>query len=93
MERLGIFLSETDLENDLANSALAGALATHYGKSEHSALVSSMQKKKAENMLEFINSNYKNLSILKGSKIAAPLEMIVNTVVGRVRPGDDKTTD
>lgn len=92
-EHLGIFLSETDLENDLANSALAGALATHYGKSEHSALVSSMQKKKAENMLEFINSNYKNLSILKGSKIAAPLEMIVNTVVGRVRPGDDKTTD
>ena len=93
VERLGIFLSETDLENDLANSALAGALATHYGKNEHSALVSSMQKKKAENMLEFINSNYKNLSVLKGSKIAAPLEMIVNTVVGRVRPGDDKTTD
>ena len=92
-EQMGIYLSENDLENDLADSALSKVLEKHYGKSGHDALVRSMQKKKAENMLDFINNNYKELSILKGCKIAAPLEMIVKTVVERVRPGNDKTTD
>lgn len=35
-----------------------------------------MQKAKAENMLSFLKSNINNLEVLKGDKIAEPLEQI-----------------
>ena len=49
---LGIFLSDVDLENDLASSELRDTLMNHYGKRNHDDLVNAMQKKKAENMMD-----------------------------------------
>lgn len=54
---LGIFLSDVDLENDLASSELRDTLMNHYGKRNHDDLVNAMQKKKAENMMEWICIN------------------------------------
>jgi len=91
-ESLGIFLSDSDLENDLAMSPLLDVLLAHYGKSKKN-LVTAMQTRKAENMLEFVNKNHEQLSMPKETKIVAPLEMIVRTVIERERPCEDKTTD
>lgn len=92
-EPLGIFLSDVDLENDLANSTLVDVLMAHYGKKSHAALVSAMQKKKAENMLSFLTTNHNQLSSLNESKIIAPLRMLIGIAAERTKPGNDKRTD
>ncbi|MNC73894.1 hypothetical protein D3C75_1251680 [compost metagenome] len=65
-----------DLENDLVESKLYSFLKKFYNTTTKKSTVKKMQKAKAENMLSFLKSNINNLEVLKGDKIAEPLEQI-----------------
>lgn len=90
---LGIFLSAVDLENDLASSELKDTLMNHYGKRNHDDLVNAMQKKKAENMMEFLTKNHKKLSCLEESQIVEPLTSLIRITTERTRPDNGERTN
>ncbi len=90
---LGIFLSDIDLENDLAHSPLFGALKTHYHKKAVNTLVKAMQSKKAENMLDFLENNHDQLNVLSSDKIIEPLKQLAKAVEERTRPNDSESAD
>lgn len=83
---LGIFLSDYDLENDLANSALKDTLLKYYNQKTTSRLVKAMQEKKAENMLAFLEANSVQLHLLEDDKIAQPLKNLADMVKERITP-------
>ena len=72
LEPCGIYLSEKDLETDLANSDIANQLLGHYDVSNVSDLIAKMQQRKAENMHCFI-SNVIGLDRLADNSLAEPL--------------------
>ncbi|MEK3737899.1 MULTISPECIES: ATP-dependent nuclease [Paenibacillus] len=76
IEKDNIYLSMKDLENDLVESKLYSFLKKFYNTTTKKSTVKKMQKAKAENMLSFLKSNINNLEVLKGDKIAEPLEQI-----------------
>ena len=88
VKKIGIFISDIDLENDLAKSPLKDALYQYYGAKTEQGLVASMQAKKAENMLSFITSNRDNLTSLNNDPIMSPLMMLVSKVKERAKPDD-----
>jgi len=88
-EPFGMFLSDIDLENDLANSPLQGELFQYYGKKKVDALVKTMQTKKAENMLGFLTEYHTTLGALAGDKIAKPLMILKQAVEERIHPNHD----
>ena len=83
LELAGIYLSEIDLENDLANSKLQAVLFNYYGKKEVNTLVKAMQKKKADNMSCFLARNKTALGNLRDDKIMEPLQKLFVRVVER----------
>ena len=83
LELAGIYLSEIDLENDLANSKLQAVLFNYYGKKEVNTLVKAMQKKKADNMSCFLARNKTALGNLQDDKIMEPLQKLFVRVVER----------
>lgn len=88
-EKHGMFLSNVDLENDLANSSLQEELFQYYGKKKVDTLVKAMQTKKAENMLGFLTKHHTTLKTLTGDKIAEPLTALKQTVEERTHPYHD----
>lgn len=50
----GIYLSDVDLETDMANSSLFEVLCAFYGVTEKEELITSMKEQKAENMFKFV---------------------------------------
>ena len=88
-EKYGMFLSNIDLENDLANSSLQQELFQYYGKKKVDTLVKAMQTKKAENMLGFLAEHHTALKTLVGDKIAEPLITLSQTVEERTHPYHD----
>ena len=82
----GLYVSNNDLENDLANSPLFDALKKHYNKKAINTLVKAMQTKKANNMLDFLSKQHKTLSALKTNEIAEPLVALADKVKGRSHP-------
>lgn len=82
----GLYVSDNDLENDLANSPLYDTLKTYYNRRTVNSLVSAMQTKKATNMLGFLSLQHGALSALKAHKIAAPILALAEKVKGRSRP-------
>ena len=89
--KLGMYVSDEDLENDLVNSELQEILLKHYQKRSLNTLVKAMQKKKATNMLEFTNKNQTHLNLLKESDILKPLNMLVKIVTERTKPHGEET--
>lgn len=85
-EEYGMFLSDIDLENDLANSSLQKELLQYYGKKKVDTLVKAMQIKKAENMLGFLTECHTALKTLAGDKIVKPLMVLKQTVEERTHP-------
>ena len=77
----GIYLADKDLETDLANSAIANQLQSHYGISDIAKLIAKMQQRKAENMHGFI-SDANGLDLLANSALAEPLYALVAQVGG-----------
>ena len=84
-----MFLSDIDLENDLANSPLQKELLQYYGKKKVDTLVKAMQTKKAENMLGFLMDHHAALKTLDGDKIAEPLMTLKQTIEERTHPNHD----
>lgn len=85
VKQYGIFLSEVDLENDLASSAISNDLKKHYGISDIKKLVKEMQKRKAENMLDFVVKKHGKLSLLKEDSICEPLNTLITKVEEKTR--------
>lgn len=82
----GLYVSDVDLETDLANSALQTTLKTHYSKRNVNTLVKAMQTKKAENMMHFLSEKHDSLSCLDNDKIASPLKKLKDKVAERIHP-------
>lgn len=82
----GVYMSDVDLETDLANGPLKNTLKTHYNKRRISTLIRAMQTKKAENMMHFLAENHTLLSCLDGDKIAYPLKDLRDKVSERIHP-------
>ena len=82
LERHGLYLSkQPDLESDLAYGPLADQLKEHFCVDNPAGVVMDMQKRKAENMHDFIKSN-PDLCTLGEDPISAPLNYIVSLVKG-----------
>ena len=82
-----IYLSDVDLESDLANSPLSTALLSHYNRRTTNTLVKAMKEKKGENMFAFLASHRDSLGVLSEDPMAAPLKKLKQLVEERTRPG------
>lgn len=79
LERFGMYLSDTDLENDIFNSILKTDLVEHF-KLEEEKIVKRMQEKKAIHMYDFLRSNRDCLAKLVDDSISKPLLMCKNII-------------
>lgn len=84
--KVGLFLSEIDLENDLADGPLRDKLLEYYDKTETASLVTAMKSKKAENMFSFLSQNHQCLKVLCEDKIAAPIKALKQIIGERTHP-------
>ena len=83
-----IFLSDIDLEHDLANSPLRTRLLSHYNKKTTDTLVQAMQGKKGENMFAFLADHRDALDLLAEDPIATPLKRLKQLVEERMHPSN-----
>jgi putative ATP-dependent endonuclease of OLD family len=83
-----IYLSINNLEEDLADSKLFNNLANFYKTKNRADLVSKMQKRKAENMLAYLQKNMTKLRVLEDDDIVLPLIRIIQLVEEAVHPDD-----
>lgn len=81
-----IYLSDIDLENDLANSPLRTTLLSYYKKRATSTLVKAMAEKKGENMFAFLDSCRDSLTVLNEDPIAVPLKKLKQLIEERTHP-------
>lgn len=72
LDSYGVFLASVDLETDLVKSPIYDSLSAHYGIVDKKKLISAMQRRKAENMFEFLLSN-PDLSVLRTDPLSYPL--------------------
>lgn len=75
--RIGIFLSEVDLENDIYDSGIAEELSKFYGTTGKEETVSKMKNKKAINLYEFLKKNEGVLKKVENSSIVEPLKKCI----------------
>ena len=72
LERVGIYVSEVDLEHDL-HSALPDITSTYFGLSCNADIIVEMQKRKATFMFDFLREHSDKLALIKGHSLAKPL--------------------
>lgn len=82
-----IYLSDTDLESDLANGPLNTTLLSYYNKRTTNTLVKAMKEKKGENMFSFLSKHRDSLDVLAEDPIAAPLKKLKQLIEERMHPG------
>lgn len=80
LSQIGAFISNVDLESDLANSPIAENLYTYYGSNDTNVVIEAMQKKKAINMFEFLLEHQSCLKMLADDQISAPLRFCKKAV-------------
>lgn len=90
---LGIFLSNTDLESDLANSLLLPILKKHYHKRTVNTVIKAMQNKKATNMLTFLQDNQSKLSLILEDDVTLPLKHLIQLVEERISLNEGERTN
>ena len=81
MMKYGIYLSDVDLETDIANSFLYDSLSGFYGITDKTMLIKEMQKRKAENMLSYMEACIEkkmSFSELKGDKLLLPIYQLID---------------
>ena len=81
MMKYGIYLSDVDLETDIANSFLYDSLSEFYGITDKTMLIKEMQKRKAENMLSYLEACIEkkmSFSELKGDKLLLPIYQLID---------------
>jgi len=86
LKSFNVFLSIKDLEEDLVNSELQSSLSKHYCETDKRKLILAMQKRKAENMLNYLMENENDLDALCENNIATPLKCIELLVKSKVHP-------
>lgn len=86
IDAYNLFLAKNNLEEDLADSSLYSILKSFYNCRTRDSLVSSMQKRKAENMLAFLKKKGKKLSVLYDDDISMPLKRVAQLVESEVHP-------
>ena len=84
----GLYVSNVDLETDLASGPLQTILLKYYNKRTVGTLVKAMQTRKAENMVRFLSQNHSSLSCLSGDNIVLPLIDLKGKVEERIRPAN-----
>lgn len=72
-EKIGIYISDIDLENDIYNSGIEEYLKEYYDDTDKESIINKMQKRKAINLYEFMKKYQGKLSIIKDSDIVKPL--------------------
>ena len=77
LNKIGIFISDVDLENDIYNSGISDELKTYYGTTTKQDTVSKMQEKKAINLYYFLKNNQGALKKIEESSIVEPLKKCV----------------
>ncbi|MBE6034126.1 MAG: DUF2813 domain-containing protein [Clostridiales bacterium] len=86
LAKFNIFLSINNLEEDLVDSDLQSSLSDFYGETDREELILMMQTRKAENMLDYLETCEKDLVRLNKDNIAAPLKRIVSLIKSEVHP-------
>lgn len=86
LNNYNMFLSEKDLEEDLANSNLFDSLLKFYKSKTKEDLIKNMKKRKAENMLLYLRKNISQLKLLYDDTITLPLCRINSLVEKAVHP-------
>ena len=81
LEVVGIFLSDVDLETDLANSGLQAMLQKYYGVISKDSLIEKMQQRKAENIRAFINDKSTDLSVISDDNLLKPITNLKNKII------------
>ena len=84
-----IYLSNEDLENDLARSPIGKDLKEYYKVRRVNQVVKKMQQRKAENMFQFLSERQKCLKKLNQSDIVAPLRKLKEMVQERMHTQND----
>ncbi|HDI4891299.1 TPA: AAA family ATPase, partial [Legionella pneumophila] len=77
LENYNIYLSDNDLEIDLARSPLGNSLQSWYEAPDEQSLIEIMKESKGEHMFEYLKNNFDSLTTLKDSEIAAPLNKCI----------------
>lgn len=72
-EKIGIYISDIDLENDIYNSGIEEYLKEYYKDTDKSSIINKMQKRKAINLYGFMKKYQGKLSMIKDSDIVKPL--------------------
>lgn len=72
-EKIGIYISDIDLENDIYNSGIEEYLKEYYDDMNKASIINKMQKRKAINLYGFMKKYQSKLSIIKDSDIVKPL--------------------
>jgi putative ATP-dependent endonuclease of OLD family len=93
VKKFGIYLSDIDLENDMMNSKLNETLKSHYNINDSEGLVKAMKKKKAENMVNFLDECHTKLPVIKNSDILEPLNTLIVKTSEKARPIYDESTN
>lgn len=85
LKMFGIFLSDDDLENDLASSEIYEDLKNFYRVDSKDLLVKEMKRRKAENMFAFVNAvdGKTVFSKLKAESIVGPLNALTTVLLGK----------
>jgi putative ATP-dependent endonuclease of OLD family len=82
LEIYNIFLSETDLEQDLLAQGLQPSIFKHLMVDTNVDALEQMQKRKATFMFEYLRNNAQVLKKLKKSALAAPLLACQKIIIG-----------
>lgn len=85
----GLYLSDVDLETDLAKSNLYEELKSYYNKRTAKTLVKAMQTHKAKNMMSFLAVHHDKLGKVQDSEICKPLLALKLAVEGGCHPNHD----
>ena len=91
--KLGIFLSDIDLETDLANSSIQEDLLLYYNAKAVPELIEAMKKRKANNMFSFLHEKHDSLKKLADSSLLQPLSNLQMRVSKGIHPNGDKDAD
>ena len=83
LEKYKIYLSDVDLEEDIVNTKLYESLSNYYKVTNKEDIIKAMQRRKAENMLnylKYLKDNSIPLNIIESNNICKPIKYLEKLV-------------